>query len=107
MRWPWSRGKSREEVLLEFIREERAHSATLTARVLDVVTEQSKFMQRHLALFENAPEPQVRVMTDVDEAVHERSRALDFSPQIPANVDAFDPSSWAADLLALKNEIPS
>lgn len=107
MKWPWSNGKSRTEQLIDLLREERAANADLQRQMIETMGRQAAFMERYLGLFEHAPEPQVRVMTDADEARYENERlaVLGTINGLGATVDDFDPASWAADLDALKREI--
>ena len=107
MKWPWSKGKSHTEQLIDLIREDRAATAALQTRMMDVLDAHAKQMERHLKMFEDAPAPTVRVMTDVEEAVYERERSalIGSIAGLTQTVDDFDPSTWIADIDALKREM--
>jgi hypothetical protein len=87
--------------LIEVLREDRASQAAIVERLLAATETQAKLATEHLALLAApAGPPQVRVMTDVDEALHERRRLAKSGTRADdmTGMQMIDPTALLADL---------
>ncbi len=102
--WPFTPSKT--DMLLAVLREEReARSAeggrfiAMAEKLIDASTEHAKLGSQWLGMFSGAGKPEVRTMTDGDEAFREQARTqsngASIAPDIPHD---FDPAEWFRDL---------
>jgi hypothetical protein len=93
----WNKKPSTTDRLLEMLIEDRKVQAALVEKVLSVSEQQSGMMSKWLSFFENPPQPEVRIMTDADEYIHEKLRAPEMKNEAFTLSD-FDTQSWLADV---------
>lgn len=90
-------GPSTADRLLEVLREDRAAQTTLLVSLIDSIRAQSDLAKRQLDLLAApAGTPEVRVMTDADEARYERERLSHKAD--PSTLRTLDPEALFDDL---------
>lgn len=100
MHWPWSTKPSLTESLITLLRDQQAHQAALATAQIQALEEQSRTVREWLALFRGDTQPRVRVMTDMDEAMHESRRraAGEEGPKPVLEPRVQDYTQWATDM---------
>jgi hypothetical protein len=63
--------KSDLQVVMEFMSQQNAQQVELMGKMVEGVSQQAKVMQEYFKIFTEAPKPEVRQMTDVDEVALE------------------------------------
>jgi len=112
MGW-FTRKPSALEMTLEFMREERGAQLELQRSMVNAMqtlvnnqSEQSKTLQGWIKMFTEAPKPEVRVMTDLDEARLEQKRQAKDPVGLPVGITPEDAMSQMQELIAdLKADI--
>ena len=108
--WPFSRKPSAAEQLIALMREQIAQHQQVTSQMVGAMTAQTALVTDYLKSFATAGAPEVRVMTDLDEARLEKARDSfgDTLPHLAAYVPQ-NTASWLhemeSDLAALRKEV--
>lgn len=100
------------EQMVALMREERVQQAevqkaqlTAMSQILAVSEKQGEFLKEWLKLFSSPQVPEVRIMTDVNEALRERLHPVDIADAVTP--DSFDPEAWMADINRTFTELKS